>query len=316
MVLPLKPGFAAPFTEASQSPMTAPLLARRRWLRLLVFIPAAAASVLAVMVAMVIVIELVPALRDRTADSGLQLENTPLRLIEESIQTLMFGGMVGAAAFGLLVAACLVWRRPLKDFLWPGRSFDLRLFGVGFLLVLSIQAAWALYDLASGGPWRPPVLDPYYAADTRILYALAMVGGLLAGAAAEEIIFRGVLLRVTGVLTRRATLLCLINGLLFSAIHLDPDPLSFLIRWVAGMGWTWAALRLGGLEFAIGGHFANNLFIALVWSPFSALIQVREANWISLASELITMVIVVTVVEWLARRRTSGSPVLPARPAA
>lgn len=128
--------------------------------------------------------------------------------------------------------------------------------------------------------------------------------------------FRGVLLRVSGLLTRRALLLCLINGLLFSAIHLDPDPVSFLQRTLSGMGWAWAALRLGGLEFAIGSHFANNLFIALIWSPMSAAAQVQKVPWFVMIPELITTGIVVVVVEWLARRQVASRSQLPARASA
>lgn len=296
--------------------MTAPLYAKRPWLRLAAFIPIAFLSMLATMVLMVIITLLVPALGDRMEVFGDQLDDTPFRLVEEGIQTLMFGVMIGLVAFSLLVAAALTWRRPLNDFLWPGRRFDLKLFGIGLLLMTAISVLWVPFSLATGSEWRPPVFDPYYVDRTRLLYAAAMAGALLAGAAAEEIAFRGVLLRVTGLLTRRALLLCVINGLLFSAFHLDPDPVAFLQRALAGMGWTWAALRLGGLEFAIGSHFANNLFITLIWSPMSAASQVQEVPWTVIVPELITTAIVVIVVEWLARRRVALGSTLPARAAA
>jgi len=316
MVLPFRSEFAVAFAEAARSPMTAPLLARRPWLRLVAFVPIALVSMLATMVVMVIITMIVPALGDRMDVFGDRLDDTPSRLVEESIRTLMFGVMIGAVAFSLLAAASLTWRRPLKDFVWPGRGFDSKQFGIGLLLMTAISALWIPISLAMGSEWRPPVFDPYYPAHTRLIYAVAMVGALLAGAAAEEVIFRGVLLRVIGLLTRRALLLCLIHGLLFSAIHLDPDPVSFLQRALSGMGWTWAALRLGGLEFAIGAHFANNLFITLIWSPMSAASQVQEVSWIVLIPELITTAIVLIVVEWLARRLGGQASTLPARPAA
>jgi membrane protease YdiL (CAAX protease family) len=231
------------------------------------------------------------------------LEDTPRRLIGEIQNTLMFAVMVSSVALVVLAVAALVWRRPMTDFLWPKRRFSLRQFGVGFMAMFAVSACWIPVNLMTGSELRPPILDAYYSLDTRILYLLAMPGAVLIGAAAEEVIFRGVLLRVTGLILRRPVLLCLINGLLFSAIHLDPDPVSFVIRAISGMGYTWIALRLGGLEFPIGAHFANNVYIALVWAPFSSGYEVRESNWLEVVPELIITVAVVILVEWLTQQR-------------
>ncbi|AYG95013.1 CPBP family intramembrane metalloprotease [Brevundimonas naejangsanensis] len=313
MALSFKIGFAETMTHAAGSTMTARLSCTRPWLRLAAFIPISVLSILAPMVALVVIGMFVPGLDDRMAALGNQLNDNPLRLVEESIRTLIFAVAMGLVSISFLAAACLTWRAPLGQFLWPGRRFDLQLFGVGILLMTAIQILWIPFTLRMGGEWRPPVFDPYYVGHTRILYAAAMTGALLIAAAAEEVIFRGVVLRVSGLITRRALVLCLMNGLMFSAIHLDPDPVSFLQRTLAGMGWTWAALRVGGLEFAIGSHFANNLFLALIWSPMSTVTQAQEVSWVVLAPELATIAIVVTVVEVLARRRAGAgpSPVVP-----
>lgn len=297
--------------------MTAALTARRPWLRLAGFIPFALLSMLATMVVIAIVIMLIPALGDRMEVLGERTDDTPLRLVEDSIQTLIFGVGVGCIAFSLLAAAALTWRRRLTDFLWPGRRFDPKLFGVGFLLMTAISVMWIPVELAMGSEWRPPVFDSYYVERTRLLYAAVMIGAVLAGAAAEEVMFRGVLLRVTGLLTRHALPLCLVNGLLFSAIHLDPDPVAFVARTISGMGWTWAALRLGGLEFAIGGHFANNFFIGMFWSPFSTgAMAVQQSPWTNIIPQLVTTTMVLITIEWLARRRSGRAEILPARAAA
>lgn len=309
MGLSIKAGLANALIQAAGSAMTAPLTCARPWLRLAAFIPIAVLSTLAAMVALVVITLLVPPIGDRMDALGDLLEETPFRLVEESLQTLVFGVMFGLVALSFLAAAALTWRVPLKDFLWPGRSFDPKLFGIGLLVMTAISAIWIPFSLATGSEWRPPVFDPYYVWHTRILYVVAMAVGLLVAAAAEEVAFRGVLLRVSGLITRRAVVLCLINGLLFSAFHLDPDPVSFIQRTLAGMGWAWAALRLGGLEFAIGSHFANNLFIALIWSPVSTASQVVEVPWFVAIPELVSTAIVVIVVEVLARRRAKFPPV-------
>lgn len=313
MAISFRIGFAETMTHAAGSAMTARLSCNRPWLRLAAFIPISILSIFATMLALVMVGVLVPGLYDRMAGVGDLLDDNPLRLVEESIRSLIFAVAIGLVSISFLAAACLTWRAPPGQFVWPGRRFDLKLFSVGILLMMAIQILWIPFSLAMGGEWRPPVFDPYYVGHTRVFYAAAMAGALLIAAAAEEIFFRGVVLRVSGLITRRALVLCLMNGLMFSAFHLDPDPVSFLQRTLAGMGWTWAALRLGGLEFAIGSHFANNLFLALFWSPISTGTQMQEVHWAVLAPELATIAIVVAIVEVLARRqvRAGPSPVAP-----
>lgn len=94
-------------TQAAGSAMTARIVCTRPWLRLAAFIPAAILSTLASMVALVIIALLVPPLGDRVGTLGDQLQDTPLRLVEESLQTLVFGVMFGLVAISLLVAAAL-----------------------------------------------------------------------------------------------------------------------------------------------------------------------------------------------------------------
>jgi uncharacterized protein len=308
MVSHLASRFADAVTQADNSEMTARLPGGRRWLRLLAFIPLATLATLLTFVAFVIVGRLSPAIGAHMFALGERIEDTPLRLIEEGYRTLTFGVMVGLVALSLLATAALTWRAPVKAFLWPDRAFDGKLFGLGMVTMIAVSTLWIPFSLTTGSEWRPPVFDTFYVEHTRFIYVLAMVGALLAGAAAEEIISRGVLLRVSALVTRRSLLLCLINGLLFSAVHLDPDPVSFLQRTLAGMSWTWAALRLGGLEFAIGAHFANNLFITLMWSPASAASQTVEVPWFVVIPELITTAVVVGVVELLAQRRHPRLP--------
>ncbi|HZV85220.1 MAG TPA: hypothetical protein VFF48_09565, partial [Brevundimonas sp.] len=124
MVLPFVSRFAAPFAEAGQSPMTAALAVTRPWLRLAAFVPFAFMVMCATMVVIVIISMLVPALGERVGLLTAELDDTPVRLIEDSIRTLIFGVAVGCVALSLLAAAAITWRRPLTDFLWPGRRFD------------------------------------------------------------------------------------------------------------------------------------------------------------------------------------------------
>jgi membrane protease YdiL (CAAX protease family) len=225
-----------------------------------------------------------------------------LRLIDESLLFLTFAAVMGASALGILLAAALTYRRPIKDFLWPGRRFDAGQLSSGFLTMACISIILIPIDLAMGSEWAPPVLDPLYLDHTRLTYVLAMIVGLLIAAAAEEVLFRGVLLRLTGLVTRRPLVLCLINGVVFSAFHMDPDPVAVVALALSGGVWTWAALRLGGLEFAVGAHLANNLVIALFLEPISQAMVSRESAWIDLAPEVLTTVVMIIMIERVARR--------------
>lgn len=295
------------------------LVAPRPWIRLISFLVLASFLAVASTVVVILFGFLIPGFGERLGSQSVQPE-TPLRLVEESYDVLNFAMGVGAITFGILAAAALTWRRPFRDFLWPNRTLDVSHFLIGFAVMTAIAAVMTPAFLITGSEWNPPILNTYYVADTRVIYSLAMVVLLFIGAAAEEIMFRGVLLRLTGLVLAQPLVVCLLNGLLFSAIHLDPDPVAFIARTISGMVWTWAALRLGGLEFAIGAHFANNLFLSLFVSPFSEGIQSTKHSWTMLLPEMFTALVVLITIEWLARRRddngnpqemSSGTPHMP-----
>jgi membrane protease YdiL (CAAX protease family) len=113
------------------------------------------------------------------------------------------------------------------------------------------------------------VLEAAYAVDVRLIYLGGSALFLLLAAAAEEIVFRGVLLQFNAAFTRNAAILIAVNGLVFSAFHFDPSPGAFVARAVSGAVWSWTVLRLSGLEFAIGAHLANNLALSLLVEPIS-----------------------------------------------
>lgn len=225
-------------------------------------------------------------------------------LTDESSFVIALAIMLMLMTLCLLAAAIIVYRRPGRAFLWPDPAGGWRQLGVGFVALMAILfMQWQLFALLEGGGVSP-ILDPGEPLRLRLLYAAAAAVGLFFAAAAEEIIFRGVLLRILGGLTRRVWLLLLLNGALFSLIHLDPDPVAFIARMLSGMVWAWAALRLGSIAFGIGAHWANNLFIGWFLEPFSAAAQTGRAMPPPyLAAELVAMLVMLIAVELLARGR-------------
>jgi membrane protease YdiL (CAAX protease family) len=314
MLQRLRPVVVAALADAARSTMTEDLGAARRWVSVAGFLALAALLVLVAMVGMAVALALAPGLGPEQVLQE-NLPDTPFRLWGEGRQVLFFGGLLGVLAFAILAAAALTWRRRLTDFLWPGRRVSLSQLWIGFVVMSCISVALIPVFLLTGSVWEPPILDPHYLDSSRVFYAAAMVVGLLAAAAAEEVVCRGVLLRLTAFVTRRPLILCLINGVVFSAIHLDPDPVAFVARAISGGVWTWAALRLGGLEFAVGAHLANNLVIALFWQPFSEAAMSRETALADLGPELAAAVVIVLFVERLAGRNLGPPASLAPRPA-
>jgi membrane protease YdiL (CAAX protease family) len=285
---------------ARRSPMITGFAPERPWLKFGGFIALSVLFMFGATIVLGILVRLVPGLTDRLEMSG-PLPDMPMRLAGESVFILLLGTILGSMALAILAAAVVAYRRPPTDFLWPGRRFNGWDFGVGFVTMSCVSAILFPVYLWMGAEWSPPILNPLYADWTRLVFLIASVVGLLIAAAGEEIFCRGVLLRITSQVSRHPVALCLVNGVLFSAIHLDPDPVAFIARALSGAIWTWAAIRLGGIEFAVGAHLGNNLMICLFGEPMSEALAVgRKSDWIMLAPELFTAVIVLVVIERLA----------------
>jgi membrane protease YdiL (CAAX protease family) len=294
-----------PFREALNAAQSSPMLddldVDRPWLRFGSFVALTMVfSVLAILL-LPISFRAIPDLAEAVAEVGV-LSDTVDRLTREGYLALGLGVGLGALALAVLFAAALTYRRPPRDFLWPGRRLSLPQFGIGFAMAATVGILLIPYYFFTGSIWDPPILDPSYLPSTRAPYVALTLAGLLLAAAAEEIVCRGVLLRLTAKIGRRALLLCLLNGILFSTLHLDPDPVAFLARALSGIVWTWAAIRLGGLEFATGAHLANNLVISLFGSPLSESALSMPGEWHDLIPEVLVALVTIAVVERLARK--------------
>ncbi|MFI4935636.1 MAG: CPBP family intramembrane glutamic endopeptidase [Caulobacterales bacterium] len=183
---------------------------------------------------------------------------------------------------------------------------------VGPLVLLSI-----LFDPKAP---RPPLLTLATTLPSQIGYAAASIALLIPAAAAEEVVFRGWLLRQTSVLTRNVVVLMALNGILFSAVHGEFAPDPFLTRALMGAGFVYMTLRLGGIEFSTGAHAANNILIVLFIQPLT--LKAAPSSGVtfdSLFQDVFLFVAYVTMAEITARwgplRRLSGADLHPADPA-
>ncbi|MBO9707264.1 MAG: CPBP family intramembrane metalloprotease [Caulobacter sp.] len=174
----------------------------------------------------------------------------------------------GAMALAFVGMASLLHKRRLKSYLTAAPRFRWRLMLAGLvLLAIVVGPLLGLSAVFDPKGVHPPILSisPHFG--DRLLYLVAVIVLLLAAAASEELVFRGWLLKTLGSFTAHPLVLLPVSAGLFSLIHMDPNLDAFLMRLTMGLGLGWMALRLGGIEFAIGAHAANNILILLFLQP-------------------------------------------------
>jgi membrane protease YdiL (CAAX protease family) len=185
----------------------------------------------------------------------------------------ILGALAGlnlGAAVGFVMAAGAIHKRRFGGYVNDGRPLQWRLMLCGLLLAgVLIAAVIGGVSVAFGRPLEPVVLKLSPNLVGRSLYAIIAIALLILASAAEELVFRGWLLKQSAAYIRNPFALMALNGLLFAAIHLDPNLDAFLFRATMGAGLTWMALRVGGIELGIGAHAANNVAIVLLLRPIT-----------------------------------------------
>jgi hypothetical protein len=176
-----------------------------------------------------------------------------------------------AAALPLLGAARLAFQRPAWTFVSPARSFAPDLLAAGALVYVVLTAASVGVDLLAGARLAPPLLDRRQPELDRLVYGLAAAPLILLANAAQELLFRGVILQVVGAFIRTRVGLCVMNGLVSGLVMTillpQPNPVLFLDLAVTGAVFAYSVLELGGLEFSLGAGFAGDFLLWLLHEP-------------------------------------------------
>lgn len=290
------PDFLAPVTERERS------IPRFLLMLLGVLLALVASGVAAAIVVVIGVLSGVSLEQQTQIFAGAAGENR--HLLSYWFDYAIAGMNLFALAIVLVALAARIYGRPMRTFITAAERFRWGQVGLGVVVALPFVAAAIVAELALGGETvHPPLLRAEGLIDALGYAAIATVFLFLA-ALAEEMIFRGWLQQQTRAFTRSLPIILLVNGLAFSAIHLDFEPGAFLVRVIMGMGWCWLALRLGGIEFATGAHLANNLALTLLVQPLPLKISSGEPS--DLSGVLIQVAIValtIGVVEYRLRRR-------------
>lgn len=231
----------------------------RSWWRVLVMLGAAPAACFLVTIPLVAIV--------LSFTGGEVFVEAGPRLQQSAIFTIQVAAGLSALAVGVIVSAKIVFKRHIVSWVTAAPRFrwSLLAWAAGFtsLGVAVLMAAGAV----TGDRPQLPLLDTTATPGLRLAYGACVLGAFLAAAWAEEVVFRGYLLQQISAFTHRAWVAIAISSVAFALIHLEFDPAALVARTLAGGAFAWAALRLGGLEFAIGAHLATNLMIALIQAP-------------------------------------------------
>jgi membrane protease YdiL (CAAX protease family) len=181
------------------------------------------------------------------------------------------GGTVSAAVIALAVAAvvvaglALVWgvvrshRRPWRSLITADLRLDWRRLAIGAAVEATLLGLTvALGHWLAGQPWPSGSSVP--------LPALAAILLLIPfQAASEEMLFRGYLTQALGRLSRHRSVIVLVVGVVFGALHFNAyGALTLPYILLLSLIFSLVSLRDERLELVIGAHTANN------WVAFGA----------------------------------------------
>jgi uncharacterized protein len=213
-------------------------------------------------ISVVAVLFLVPAAAALMLNGG----STQLAASEEAMGAfaIMFGGFLP----GFVVLA--LWRANVEK--RSVLSLFTALPRIRWTLVAAAGFVTALWGLGLGGVFEPDGWDPFLdrvAAFSWENWGVILVAyglGVAVQATFEEVFTRGWLLQHLGRKLRNGLVCVLVSAVVFSAMHVGHAGwATFVATFALGLGYGWSALRLNGLEAAIGGHVANNFVAAALF---------------------------------------------------
>lgn len=134
--------------------------------------------------------------------------------------------------------------------------------------------------------------------------------------AAEEYAFRGYLLQAFGALVRVRWFTLVLTSLLFALAHGSQNLPLFTDRFLFGLVAGALVMVTGGLEAGIALHIVNNVFVLLLAAAAGGIndtLNLSEAGWDTLISDIANLLVFAALVLWWSRRKaltnvTAGPP--------
>jgi len=239
--------------------------------------------------------------------------------VEPSLANRVIGfaiAMWSFAAFliGTLVAVPLVHGRSWRSLVHAGNKFNWTGFRVSLFFAVALPIVSLFLAMLSEGT----APDVVFEARTFFLFGAAIVALLPVQVLAEEVFFRGYVMQGVAAFTGNLWLRLLVPAALFAGIHVFNREVIDGGLWVMATYVVLAVyfgilvLRGNGLEYAIGMHLGNNLYVALIAAPAEssldtpAILRNESAEWGPLmpaALALVCLMHFILTFSWTASRK-------------
>ena len=190
--------------------------------------------------------------------------------LPHTLQDLLFDTAANGMFWLTFVAlAAAIAHHRLRAYLTAAAHIRWRLLVLGLGLACLALAPVVVVDVLTASAGRTLAASWASIAPNGLVMAVLSTLLLIPAAAAEELFFRGWLLRQTAAFTRRPVILMIFTAIVFSVLHRDFSLDGFLSRVLMGVGFAYMTLRLGGIEFSAGAHAANNILVVLFVEPLT-----------------------------------------------
>jgi uncharacterized protein len=197
---------------------------------------------------------------------------------------------------------------------WPPRWAD---YGVGMAIW---WAAMALFYLALIPFGRLTFQGWSSFSGAGLLLFLVTIVGVVIQTGAEEIYFRGLLAQATRRITKWIPVVLVVQALFFAQLHggnvkaWGGGIAAMTPYFATAIALGWAASRSGSVLMPMGMHFANNSAIFLFVSTKGDVVKTstpfvaqQPSIAIGITEAIIQAIIVIVVVEFIARRRVANA---------
>ncbi|MDB5430389.1 MAG: Abortive infection protein [Caulobacter sp.] len=172
------------------------------------------------------------------------------------------------AVLAFLLVSKLILKRPMLSYFTEAARFRWVLVGFGLLANVLLFAPMVVFEnWAKVAAGAYPLAQVAPTAATGLFFIAVNLVFLFVGALAEEVLFRGWLLRHVKALVRSPWAAIGLTAVIFAVAHGEFSSAPLIALAIMGAGFTWMTVRTGGIELAVGVHTANNLMLALFQGP-------------------------------------------------
>jgi uncharacterized protein len=176
----------------------------------------------------------------------------------------------GAGALGLFLAVKFLQGRSAKSAITAAKRFRWGLFFAAGAVAIIVALCISPFTDQRGMEAIQARLAQFSVVDWAFLAVVYGTGVFIQGSW-EEVLTRGWLLQQVSLLAKNPWVGVAVSTLVFVAMHIGhPGWATYFTAGLMGAAFGWSAVRLNGLEAAMGAHVANNFVAGLLSGAFLA----------------------------------------------